>query len=156
MGLTSGPMVVGNMGSRNRANYTMMGDTVNLAARFESGQKIYGTGIMVNDLLYEQVKDEVETRKLDVIQVVGKEAPVVAYEVLDRKGQLTPEKYQVLELYSQGMAAYEAYQFAEAQQRFARALEIDPHDGPSMLYLDRCEDFAANPPRDLVFRAQSK
>lgn len=156
MGLTSGPMVVGNMGSRNRANYTMMGDTVNLAARFESGQKIYGTGIMINDLLHEQVKDEVETRKLDVIQVVGKEAPVVAYEVLDRKGQLTPEKYQMLDLYNQGLAAYEAYQFAEARQLFARALEIDPHDGPSMLYVDRCEDFTTNPPRDLVFRAQSK
>ncbi|MFA6108331.1 MAG: CHASE2 domain-containing protein [Candidatus Latescibacterota bacterium] len=156
MGLTSGPMVVGNMGSRNRANYTMMGDTVNLAARFESGQKIYRTGIMINDALYAQVKDEVETRKLDVIQVVGKEDPVIAYEVLDRKGQLPPEKYQVLDLYNQGLAAYEAFQFAEAQRLFSLALELDPHDGPSALYADRCEDYAANPPRDLVFRAQSK
>lgn len=156
MGVTSGPMVVGNMGSRNRADYTMMGDTVNLAARFESGQKIYGTGIMVNDALYQQVKDLVETRKLDTIQVVGKEAPVIAYEVLDRKGALSPEKYQVLELYRQGLEAYEAYQFVEAQRFFAQALEIDPRDGPSALYLDRCEDYAVNPPKDLIFRAQSK
>ena len=63
IGITAGPMVVGNMGSKSRTDYTMMGDTVNLAARFESGQKIYGTNIMVNDLIYEQVKDMVEARK---------------------------------------------------------------------------------------------
>ncbi len=156
MGVTSGPMVVGNMGSRNRANYTMMGDTVNLAARFESGQKIYGTAIMVNDVLYEQVKDVVETRKLDLIQVVGKEDPVVAYEVLGRRGELTAVQYQVLDLYNQGMAAFEAFDFVRAGQLFAQALALEPHDGPSLVYADRCEDFAANPPADLVFRARSK
>lgn len=156
MGITAGPMIVGNMGSKNRTDYTMMGDTVNLASRFESGQKIYGTGIMVNDLIYEQVKDAVEGRKLDVIQVVGKEEPVIAYEVLDRKGRLSDQKYQVLELFGQGMEAYSAFQFAEAQRLFEQALEIDPYDGPSALYADRCEDFAADPPPDLIFRAEVK
>jgi len=156
MGLAAGPMVVGNMGSRNRTDYTMMGDTVNLAARFESGQKIYGTGIMVNDQIYDQVKDRVEARKLDVIQVMGKEEPVTAYEVLDRKGALNPKKYQVLDFYNQGMKAYETFQFAEARRLFELALEIDPEDGPSMLYADRCEEYAVTPPVDLVFRAQTK
>jgi len=156
MGVTAGPMIVGNMGSKNRTDYTMMGDTVNLAARFESGQKIYGTGIMVNDLIYEQIKDAVETRKLDVIQVMGKEEPVIAYEVLDRKGALSPEKYQILELFNQGLEAYNAFQFSEAQKVFEQALEIDPADGPSALYADRCEEFAAHPPQDLIFRAETK
>ena len=153
MGMASGPMVVGNMGSRNRPDYTMMGDTVNLAARFESGQKIYGTSIMVNEVIYEQVQDQVETRKLDLIKVLGQEEPVTAYEVLDRKGELSPEKCEVLELYAQGMKAYEAFHFAEAQDLFERALQADPQDGPSTLYVDRCKSYAVAPPADLIFRA---
>ena len=156
MGVTSGPMVVGNMGSRTRTDYTMMGDTVNLAARFESGQKIYGTNIMINDLIYEQVKDVVEARKLDLLQVVGKEEPVIAYEVLSRKGELDDKKSEVLGLFAQGIAAYEAYEFVAAQKHFEKALAIDPFDGPSALYVDRCEDHAANPPTDLIFRATDK
>ena len=156
MGITAGPMVVGNMGSKTRTDYTMMGDTVNLAARFESGQKIYGTNIMINDEIYEQVKDQVEARKLDLIQVMGKEEPVTAYEVLARKGALSPEMYQTLELYEQGMEAYDAYNFDIAQGLFERALEISPKDGPSGLYADRCEEYAIHSPTDLVYRAESK
>lgn len=156
IGVTTGPMIVGNMGSRTRTDYTMMGDTVNLAARFESGQKVYGTNVMVNDLIYEQVADLVESRKLDLIQVVGKEEPVTAYEVLERKGELGAEMMQVLELYNQGMDTYWEYKFAEAKKFFDQALAIVPSDGPSALYADRCEDFSLNPPEDLVFRAESK
>ena len=156
IGVTAGPMVVGNMGSRTRTDYTMMGDTVNLAARFESGQKIYGTGVMVNDLIQEAVADLVEFRKLDEIQVMGKEVPVTAYEIMERKGELSDQKAQVLKFYNRGLAFYERFEFAEAQKIFESALEADPRDGPSALYVDRCEDFAVNPPEDLVFRAQSK
>lgn len=156
IGVSAGPMVVGNMGSRTRTDYTMMGDNVNLAARFESGQKIYGTGIMVNDVIQEAVADLAEHRKLDVIQVVGKEKPVTCYEIMARKGELSPERFQVLELYNRALVSFEAFEFAEAAKIFSTALEIDPTDGPSALYFDRCEDFAANPPADLVFRAESK
>lgn len=156
IGITAGPMIVGNMGSRSRTDYTMMGDTVNLAARFESGQKIYGTNIMVNDQIYEQVKDLVEARQLDLIQVMGKEEPVVAYEVLERKGELSEEMMQVLELYNKGIEAYWDFDFKTAQTFFEEALEIEPNDGPCALYADRCEEFALNPPEDLVFRADSK
>jgi class 3 adenylate cyclase/CHASE2 domain-containing sensor protein len=156
IGATTGPMIVGNMGSRSRTDYTMMGDTVNLAARFESGQKVYGTNIMVNDIIFDQVKDLVESRKLDLIQVVGKEEPVTAYEILERKGDLNAEMMQVLELYNEGLLAYWAFKFAEAKKLFDQALIIVPSDGPSALYADRCEDFSINPPEDLVFRADSK
>ena len=156
IGITAGPMVVGNMGSKSRTDYTMMGDTVNLAARFESGQKIYGTSIMVNDVIYEQVKEMVEARKLDMIQVMGKEQPVVAYEILDRKGGLSPEMSETLGLYNDGMAAYEAYNFDVAQSLFEKALKITPKDGPSGLYADRCGEYAITPPPDLIFRAETK
>ena len=156
IGLTAGPMVVGNMGSRTRTDYTMMGDTVNLAARFESGQKIYGTGIMVNEAIYDQVKDLVEGRRLDYIQVMGKEEPATAYEILERKGEISSEQSDLLALYHQGLELYDRFEFAEAKTRFEEALKVLPDDGPSALYADRCEDYAENPPEDLVFRADSK
>jgi class 3 adenylate cyclase len=156
MGLASGPMVVGNMGSQTRTDYTMMGDTVNLAARFESGQKIYGTDIVVNEAIYRAVCEKVETRKLDTIQVMGKEEPVAAYEVLGRKGLLSEGQYRVLDYYNKGMEAYEAFDFPTARDLFRQALEVDPTDGPSLLYVDRCADFILNPPADLIFRAQNK
>ena len=137
-------------------DYTMMGDTVNLASRFESGQKIYGTNIMVNDRIYEQVRDQVETRKLDLIQVVGKEEAVTAYEVLGRKGELDIQIYQVLELYAQGMEAYERFDFESALNFFFKALQKDPNDGPSALYQDRCKDYLKEPPGDLIYRAHEK
>jgi class 3 adenylate cyclase/CHASE2 domain-containing sensor protein len=156
IGLTAGPMVVGNMGSRTRTDYTMMGDTVNLAARFESGQKIYGTGIMVNEAIYEQVSDQVEGRRLDFIQVMGKEEPATAYEILERKGEITQSQTNMLGLYQQGLELYDKFEFAEAKARFEEALKVMPDDGPCALYADRCEDYASNPPEDLVFRADSK
>ena len=156
MGLTAGPMVVGNMGSSSRTDYTMMGDTVNLAARFESGQRIYGTGIMVNEAIYGAVKDLVEARRLDVIQVVGKEAPVTAYEILERKGDLDQRKMDVVGLYNRGLEFYDRFDFAAARQLFEQAVAVDATDGPSALYADRCEDYIDNPPTDLVFRAESK
>jgi adenylate cyclase len=156
MGLTAGPMVVGNMGSRSRTDYTMMGDTVNLAARFESGQKIYGTAIMVNEAIYKAVEDLVEARRLDVIQVVGKEEPVTAYEILERKGELPQLAQDVVELYNKGLEFYDRFEFAEAQRLFEQAVDVDPTDGPAALYADRCEDYVENPPTDLVFRAESK
>jgi adenylate cyclase len=149
-------MVVGNMGSRTRTDYTMMGDTVNLAARFESGQKIYGTGIMVNEAIYEQVSDQVEGRRLDFIQVMGKEEPATAYEILERKGEITQNQTDMLGLYQQGLELYDKFEFAEAKARFEEALKVMPDDGPCALYADRCEDYASNPPEDLVFRADSK
>jgi len=69
---------------------------------------------------------------------------------------LSPAKERVLDLYNQGMKAYEAFQFTEARNLFKQALEIDPEDGPSTLYADRCEEYAATPPADLIFRAQTK
>lgn len=158
IGVTAGPMIVGNMGSRSRTDYTMMGDTVNLAARFESGSKAYGqsVGIMVNDAIYDQVSDLVEGRKLDLIQVVGKEEPVSGYEILTRKGNLSPQMAEVLDLYNQGMDAFWAYEFIEARVLFEKALKIVPTDGPSALYADRCEQFALNKPEDLIYRPDGK
>jgi class 3 adenylate cyclase len=156
MGAAAGPMVVGNMGSRNRTDYTMMGDTVNLAARLESIQKLYGTNIMVNGLINEHIQDQVETRWVDQIQVVGKEEAVAVYEIIDRKGDVSTRMSEVLGSWNDGMAAYKDYQFTSAQKHFEAALRAEPSDGPTKLYVERCKVFSLDPPEDLIYRATSK
>ena len=90
-------MVTGNMGSDSRMNYTMMGDTVNLAARLESSAKQYGVYIQIADSTYESVKDQVVVRALDFVKVMGKEEPVKVFELISETGQ-EPEPYKKLSL----------------------------------------------------------
>jgi len=85
IGLNTGIMVVGNMGSNSRMDYTLMGDNVNLGARLEGTNKIYGTNIIISEYTYEHVRDEVIVRELDMIRVKGKENPVRIYELIDIK-----------------------------------------------------------------------
>ncbi len=87
MGINSGPMVVGNMGSATRMDYTIMGDAVNLAARLEGANKFYSSGTMISDSTYNLAKDEIEARELDTVRVVGKKEPITIYQLLDKKGQ---------------------------------------------------------------------
>ena len=99
IGLNTGPAVVGNMGSRTRMDYTMMGDTVNTAARFEGANKAYGSSILIGEQTYLESTDAIETRRLDIINVVGKAEPVPIYEVVAKKGELDETKKKVLDFY---------------------------------------------------------
>jgi adenylate cyclase len=85
IGLNTGDMVVGNMGSSSRMDYTLMGDNVNLGARLEGTNKIYGTNIIISESTYEYVKDRVFARELDLIRVKGKQQPVKIFELIDIK-----------------------------------------------------------------------
>jgi adenylate cyclase len=146
IGLNTGPAVVGNMGSNTRMDYTMMGNTVNLAARFEGANKEYGSSIMIGEVTYEGSKDLVEARELDLINVVGKEEPVKIYELLAKKGELDPDKAKVIEHYRQGLELYRERQFAEAMGVFAQGLVADREDGPSKTMVKRCEYYMLDPP----------
>ena len=156
MGLASGPMVVGNMGSKTRADYTMMGDTVNLASRLEGLQKYYGTSIAINDSIYELVNGELEARKLDDVQVVGKTESVAVYEVLGTCGSLKDNERASLALYQEGLSAYAEYRFSTARHMFEEALHLSPNDGPVAVYAERCREYELEPPGDLVFRMAHK
>ena len=156
MGLASGPMVVGNMGSKTRADYTMMGDTVNLASRLEGLQKYYGTSIAINNGIYEKVDGEIEARKLDDVQVVGKMESVAVYEVLGSRGSLKGNEQASLALYQQGLSAYAEYRFSTARYMFEEALRLNPNDGPASVYAKRCYEYEKEPPADLVFRMAHK
>ncbi|MBT3308020.1 MAG: adenylate/guanylate cyclase domain-containing protein [Gammaproteobacteria bacterium] len=148
MGVNTGMMIVGNMGSSQRMDYTMMGDAVNLAARLEGANKFYKNHQMISQSTYEQAKDFIDTRELDTIRVVGKNEPVTVYDVIDRKNQTSGVMADVVPIYLQGLQKYKELDFVGAQQLFRKALTVLETDGPSITYVDRCQHFIDNPPAD--------
>ncbi|HKI73046.1 MAG TPA: adenylate/guanylate cyclase domain-containing protein, partial [Pseudomonadales bacterium] len=147
MGLNSGPMVVGNMGSAQRLNYTIMGDSVNLASRLEGANKAYRSRIMISESTYRMCESHVDARELDVIRVVGKNEPVRVYELLDRKDKVRGLAADLMVQFEKARKLYLARDYAAARAAFKLCVSIDPEDGPSRSYLARCEALIKKPPR---------
>lgn len=163
IGMNTGEMITGNMGSANRFNYTMMGDNVNLAARCESGAKAFG----VYNMITESTKIEAEKfgndcvfRYLDKIVVKGRTQPVKMFEVADLRSEASQELFDCIGLYEQGMEKYLSQNWDEAINLFGKSLELEIHENnPSLILLDRAKDLKKNPPGDAwdgVFVMKSK
>jgi adenylate cyclase len=159
IGLNSGTMVVGNMGSRQKSDYTVMGDNVNLGSRLEGANKPFGSSIMISEFTYDVIQDEFDVRYLDRIRVPGKAKPVKTYELLAEKGKLSPAWQQALPLYHEGILLFTDRQYAEARRKFLEVSQIVGQDKVCEIYLERAQLFIANPPTkewDGVFEVKTK
>jgi adenylate cyclase len=159
IGVNTGPMVVGNMGSRQRLAYTVLGDTVNVASRLEGLSKEYRTHSVIGVATREAAGPAFVFRFLDLVAVVGRDEPLAVYEVVGRAEAVAPERLAFLADFQGGIELYRSRAWTEAAAIFADLLARAPDDGPSALYLRRATELAANPPPtnwDGVFVATTK
>jgi adenylate cyclase len=147
IGLNSGMISVGNMGSTRMFNYTVIGDDVNLASRLEGTNKTYGTRIILGENTYKLVKGQVVARELGGVMVKGKKKPVTIFE-LREIGLPSPEEAATIALFEKGLTFYRARQWDEAEACLKQVMEKWPGDGPSEKYLDDIEDKRTHPPPD--------
>jgi adenylate cyclase len=148
IGINSGSMTAGNIGANRRFNYTVLGDCVNLAARLEGLNKIYGTTVIVGEATRQQLDDDFVLRRLDVVTVKGRKQAEPIYELSGLRSTLDAEKSQALDAYARGLACYQQRDWDDALECFSDVLAALPGDAPSALMSQRCEQYRENPPPD--------
>ena len=147
LGLNTGDMVVGFMGTPSKMDYTIMGNAVNLAARLEGVNKQYDThGILISEYTHSQIGDEFVTRPLSRVTVVGIPVPLRLYELLGFKTEATAEMLEMLSMWENSMKAFESRNFKEAKSIFSAIYGKDPEDSTAKLYISRCEKYIISPP----------
>ncbi|MDH5510089.1 MAG: CHASE2 domain-containing protein [Nitrospinota bacterium] len=149
MGINTGPMVVGNMGSKERMDYTMMGDPVNLAARLEGANKYYGSSIMVSEYTYELVKDRFFCREVDMVRVQGKDIPIRLYEVIEEMDRVVEPERRFVMMFTLALTTFRLMEFEKAAELFESCDKMTSGgDVASKLYYKRCAQLIEAPPPD--------
>jgi class 3 adenylate cyclase len=146
IGVATGEVLVGSIGSEFMMSYTVMGDAVNLASRLENANKIYGSHSLASEPAIIAAGDAVEVREIDRLVVAGQTRSEAVFEIMGRKDELNEKQLALRERYAEGLAAYRARRWDDARQAFRAALAAVPGDGPSTVLAQRIENFRANPP----------
>ena len=146
IGINTGDMVVGNMGTERKMDYTIMGHAVNLAARLEGVNKQYGSYILVSEATRKECGDEFVFRALDKVRVVGVSEPVQLYELLDERANASAELLERVDEFHSAIELFRTQKFVAAEKMFADIAERAPSDVPAKTYAKRCRKLAENPP----------
>jgi adenylate cyclase len=149
IGINTGSMIIGNMGSKERFSYTVIGDEANLGARLEAANKEFRTHILISEATWSRVKDAIAAREIDVVTFRGMARPVRVFEVVGTQPVARADALR-LERFAEGLAAYRRAQWAAARTAFEQILALAPDDRPSQVYLERCRERLAGRPEAVV------
>ena len=144
VGLSTGEVVVGSIGSDVARSFTVIGDTVNFGSRLEGANKAYGTQVLIDERTRDLAGDGFATREVDRVALVGRDEPIRIFELVGRT--LTAGQRELFDLYAEGLARYRAGDWEPAEAAFGEALALTPSDGPSAAMLDRTRRLRADPP----------